>query len=273
MGHSGNVKLSARLYQILEMTPQGGKAGRIFNGSIIVLIIANVAAIVAESERTISVRWGGEFRAFEVFSVLVFTVEYLLRVYASVENPAYGTRILGRLRYMISPMALVDLVAIMPFYMPFAITIDLRAVRVLRLFRLFRVLKLGRYSSSVRFLRDVIVSKREELVLSLSMVAVLLVLSSSLMFYAEHDRQPGTFSSIPAAMWWAVCTLTTVGYGDVYPVTAVGKVLSACISILGIGLFALPAGILAAGCSEVLRARADGDKCPTCGRALKQFKG
>jgi len=153
---------------------------------------------------------------------------------------------------------LIDLLAILPFYLPMIIPLDLRFIRAIRLLRLFRIFKIGRYSKSLNVLKDVIRNKKEELVLIIFVVLIMLVIFSSLMYFVERDVQPEAFASIPHAMWWAIITLTTVGYGDVYPITVLGKILGAMIAFLGIGMFALPAGILGSGLIEAIQKRDDG---------------
>ncbi|MCZ7662877.1 MAG: potassium channel family protein [Thermoleophilia bacterium] len=162
------------------------------------------------------------------------------------------------------------ILAIFPFYVGVG-RLDLRFLRALRLFRLLRVLKLARYSESLALLGRVFRAKKEELVVTLCAVLFLLFLASSFIYYVEHEAQPEAFSSIPAAMWWGVATLTTVGYGDVYPVTVAGKVLGAIVAMLGIGLFALPAGILASGFADEMRRKRTDETamCPHCGRQIE----
>jgi voltage-gated potassium channel len=152
----------------------------------------------------------------------------------------------------------------LPFYLPAVIPVDLRFLRILRLFRLIRVMKLGRYSDAMKMFHAVIAKTKEELLLALSILFIVLVLASSAMYYAEHDVQPEKFANIPDAMWWAVVTLATVGYGDIYPVTTLGKVIGGVVVVTGIAIFALPAAILSAGFIEEIQ-----DKktvvCPKCG--------
>jgi voltage-gated potassium channel len=162
-------------------------------------------------------------------------------------------------------MALIDLVAILPFYLPFA-RMDLRSMRVVRVMRIFRLAKLGRYSESLQTLQRVFKAKKEQLADTVFILLVLLVMASSLMYFAENHVQPDKFSSIPAAMWWAVSTLTTVGYGDVYPFTTAGKIIASVIAVLGIGMFALPTGILGAGFVEEREQRKRHLRCPHCGK-------
>ena len=258
-----------RISGILE---PGDEDSKYFDPFIIGLIFLNVAAVVLETVDWIYLRYASLFDAFNIFSVAVFTVEYALRVWSCTVNPEFGDPVRGRLRFMVTPLALIDLTAVLPFYLPF-VFVDLRFMRALRLFRLFRVLKLARYSDSLQTFVDVLKLKKEELLLMLFAIMILLVVSSSLMYDAEHEAQPDAFSSIPAAMWWGIVTLATVGYGDIYPVTPWGKFIGSIVVILGIGLFALPTGVLASGFAEVLARRKDeqekaGMICPHCGRLI-----
>ena len=143
------------------------------------------------------------------------------------------------------------------FYLPFIMSIDGRILRLLRLFRLVRIFKMGRYSTAFRMIANVLNRRKEELLVTLTIVLLVLVLASSLMYYVEHEVQPEAFSSIPATMWWGVATLTTVGYGDVYPITSIGRVLGAFIAIMGVGIFALPAGIIASGFEAEIRKKSE----------------
>lgn len=159
---------------------------------------------------------------------------------------------------------LIDLIAILPFY--FGAMIDLRYLRALRLVRFLRLFKLARYSESLQLFATAFRLKRDELVITSALGMVLLLVSSSLMYFAERGAQPEEFSSIPAALWWGVITLTTVGYGDVHPETALGRALGAIVSVIGIGLFALPASLLASGFIEAARQRTI--TCPHCGEEI-----
>jgi voltage-gated potassium channel len=156
---------------------------------------------------------------------------------------------------MVSFSAVVDLLAIIPFYLPFLIAVDGRVLRIFRVFRLFRIFGLNRYSNAADLVNKVIKSRRNELLFSFVIIIKLLLVAATLMYFVEHNAQPELFSSIPAAMWWGVATLTTVGYGDMVPITILGKVLAGIMAILGIGIFALPAGILANGFGEEIRRR------------------
>jgi voltage-gated potassium channel len=264
------MTLKERAWRLLEVeqTADGQLHYDLFDWFILALIFLNVLAgifgTVAEVERP----FGFYLYAFEVFSVGVFTVEYLARLWACTVVPRYARPVWGRLRFAFSPLALIDLFAILPFYLPL-LGVDLRFVRVFRLARLFRVAKLGRYVDSLHLFGRIWRAKREELLVSLVLWAFLLIASASLMYYAEHDAQPEAFPNIPATMWWAVMTLTTVGYGDVYPISTAGRLIGAFVAVLGIGLFALPTAILGSGFIEAIQERKRKRVCPHCGQPLE----
>jgi voltage-gated potassium channel len=260
-----------RTHELLERELGQGRLDYAVDLFVTLLIVSNVAAVMLETVVWIGEPYRALFDAFELFSVAVFTAEYLLRLWACTADPRYRGAVRGRLRYAFQPMALIDLLAVAPFYLEF-LAVDLRFVRTLRLFRLFRLFKLARYADSMRTLGVVLRSRREELLVTLFVVVVLLVFASSAMYYVENEAQPQQFSSIPASMWWGVATLTTVGYGDVYPMTTAGRVLGAGIAILGVGLFALPTGILASAFSEELQKRRRKERCvcPHCGREVEK---
>lgn len=226
---------------------------KIFNIFLVVLIFLNVLAIILNSIQSLSLKYSNLFYTFEIISVVIFSIEYLLRLWTCNVDVAYKGRLKGRVKYLFSPLALIDLFAILPFYIPMFIPIDLRFLRVIRLVRIFRILKFGRYSASLQMLGRVLRKKKAELIVTFFVVFLLLIIASSLIYEFEREAQPEKFSNILSSMWWAVVTLTTVGYGDVYPVTTMGKILSSLIALLGIGLFALPAGILSSGMVDELQ--------------------
>lgn len=255
-----------RVNEILSVAGQGDRASRAFDVMISALIVGNIVAIVLESVPVIGAAWTGFFTVFELVSVAVFSAEYLLRLWSCVEKPGFERPVMGRLRYALTPMALVDLIAVLPFFLPM-IGWDMRFARVLRLVRLARVAKLGRYSTAVDGIVRVIRDRRHELFASLTFMFMLILVAASLLYFAESQAQPEYFGSIPAAMWWAVVTLTTVGYGDIYPVTGLGRMLAGTIAILGIGMVALPTSILGSGfVEEIGRKREKQSACPHCGK-------
>ncbi|MEQ8370322.1 MAG: cyclic nucleotide-gated ion channel [Alphaproteobacteria bacterium] len=250
----------AWLYRILEdETPPPGWATAV-RGGLVALIIINVAAATFETVsqfRDLSPLFVG----IEQVSVMVFTVEYLLRLWAAGEPPHRegplppqlpATALGRRLRWIVSPLALIDLLAILPFYLAAVLPVDLRMLRV---FRLLRILKLSRYSPALATLGRVLVAESRAVLASLLVMAVLLLVAASLMFWIEGRVQPEAFSSIPMALWWAVSTVSTVGYGDVVPVTALGKLVGGVVMLLGIGVFVLWTSVLASAFAAEMRRR------------------
>ncbi len=258
-----------RLFEILETTTPSEPISKIFAYLMSVLIVLNVLAVILETEETIARPLSYIFNAFEIFSVAVFTIEYLMRLWVCTAKSKYKQPVIGRLRYAITPLAFIDLLAILPFYLAVLLPVDLRFLRALRLFRLLRVFKLVRYAESMRTLGRVLFAKKEQLLVTFFILFVVLIFTSSLMYFVEHEAQPKAFSSIPAAMWWGVATLTTVGYGDVLPVTPLGKFLGAIIMLLGISTFALPAAIISAGFIEEVHKKKAALICPHCGNDIK----
>ena len=257
-----------RIYQILELGHEGDIQSRLYDLSLIILILLNALAVLLESVPSLADQYHVQFAWFEACSVGIFTIEYVLRLWSCVENKTFNSGVGSRVKFAMTPMALIDLFAFLPFFLSWIFPLDLRVLRMLRLVRLVRLLKLARYSAALRSLGNILVSKKEELVITVGLGVILLTISSSLMYFAEHEAQPEVFSSIPAAMWWGVVTLTTVGYGDLYPITTLGKVLGAFISVLGIGMFALPAGIFGAGIVEWAEKKSASNACPHCRKPL-----
>lgn len=241
------------IYNFLEK-PDSGSLARIVSMLLMLLIMCNVMAVILASDSLIYTDLQLFFDRFELFSIIVFSVEYIFRVWICVENPRYQSSFRGRLKYMVSPMAIVDLVAVLPFYLGLFFTLDTRFLRVLRLFRVF---KLSRHFSAMSVLLMVIKNELATLLSAIFIMLVLVVLASAGMFLVERDAQPDVFGTIPRAMWWASITLTTVGYGDVVPITIAGKILGVFITILGVGMAALPAGIIASGFTMELHKRRD----------------
>lgn len=266
-------ELRRKVWMIVDPPEGGNAASRAFSLSILSLIALNVAAVIVGSIPSVEAQYGSLLYGFEVFSVAVFTVEYLIRLWVSAERNGSSSATAARLKYVVSPMAIIDFLAILPFYLTLG-GVDTRVVRVLRLFRVFRIAKVGRYYNALSLIRNVLAAKKEELLLSTFVMGLLLILASSFMYHFENAAQPEAFPSIPAAMWWAVAALTTVGYGDVYPITVVGKITGALMAILGIGMFALPTGILASGFVDEIEKTKGTDKqgplvCPHCHKVIK----
>ena len=208
--------------------------------------------VILETVETLYLRYKLWFIYFELFSVTIFSLEYICRLWSCVENKTKSeTNGKARLKYIFSFSAIIDLIAILPSLLAFLFpTVDLRFVRALRIFRL---LKFSRYSNSINTLLVVLWDQRKSLGAAFFILFIVLIISSSGMYIVEKDIQPEKFGSIPQSMWWSIVTLTTVGYGDVYPVTSMGKFFGSIIIILGIGTVALPSGILASAFTEYTR--------------------
>ena len=244
-----------RTAEVLHSANRDDLLARFIDIGLILLISLNVLAVMLESVQAIKSAAPNLFFGFEVFSVAVFTVEYFARVWSAVDNPwrpDHQHPVAGRLRYMFTWMAIIDLVAIAPFYLGMFTGVDLRILRALRLLRIF---KLTRYSSAMTLLFQVFREEARTISAAMFVSMLLVFVASTLAYIFEHTVQPESFSSIPAAMYWAVITMTTVGYGDMVPITTVGKLLGAVIGVMGLGMVALPAGILASGFNNALHRR------------------
>ncbi|MBO1529692.1 ion transporter [Psychrobacter sp. F1192] len=241
-------------YNILQNEAHDTLVSRYVDYFLIALILTNVTAVIAESVDNWYYPYQEYFTLFENFSIVVFSIEYLLRFWSMAEAKPDHTTWRQRWDWLKSPSALIDLVAIAPAFLNFFVSIDLRFLRILRL---FRILKLTRYFASMRILLVVISKEKGSFQAVIFILIIMIVTASSGIYLVENHAQPEEFESIPKAMWWAVVTLTTVGYGDVTPITNAGKILGAIITILGVGLAALPAGILATGLANELAQRRD----------------
>ncbi|AHB13116.1 ion transporter [Dehalococcoides mccartyi] len=240
---------------------------------IISLICLNVLAVILGSVDSIARDYHTLLHSFEIFSVAVFSLEYILRVWSCTVEPKYSHSFSGRIRFAVSPLALMDLLSILPFYLPFLIHIDLRFLRSLRLLRLFRLGHLKRFNETSRMILNVLRERKEALIISFAIILLLIIVTSSLMYFVENPAQPDVFKNIPDAMWWSVMTMTTVGYGDIYPITSLGKFLASIISILGLATFALPTAILSAGLLEEFRKKKETHEhaCPVCGQNMPKY--
>jgi len=221
------------------------------NKFIYTLILFSSLFAVLETEKSLYEISPSFFLFVELFIVSVFTVEYLARLYAVGEIEKYrGFR--GRIRYIFSFWSIIDLLAILPFLLTFTSS-NAFMLRLIRLLRLLRVARLGRYSHAMTAIIEAVSIRRYELFLSLAFAMVLLLLSSACLYLVEGDVQEEAFGSIPRALWWSIATLTTVGYGDVTPITALGKFFAALTAVTGVGMIAMPTGILASAFSDVLQ--------------------
>ena len=235
-----------RLHEILEVGSINDRASVAFDTFIVVLIISNVIVFAASTVDQIDARFHLWIEIFNVVSVGIFTIEYLTRLWVCVDLPPlrHMAPWKARLRFAATPLLIIDLLAILPFYLGNLVGVDLRVLRVLRL---LRFLKIARYSPAMQSLLRVVQTELWALFGALIIMISLILLSASLLYSVERNVQPENFGSLPAAMWWSLATLTTVGYGDVVPVTPVGKILGSLFMVFGLAMYALPIGILSSG--------------------------
>lgn len=254
------------IHEWLDPARSATRISRAVDVVITTLILLSVIAVTIQTLPSLSTSQAQVLEAFQNLCVGVFSVEYVLRVWSAVEDQNFATKGLPRLRYSLTPLALVDLIAILPAWASW-LGFGPTDATMLVLFRILRLAKLARYSSSMRLIGRVFAARRGELMASIGIMLGLLVLSSGLLYFAETRAQPEAFGSIPQSMWWAIATLTTVGYGDVTPITPLGRLFAAAVACFGIGLFALPTGVL--GAAFVEETKRDVSKtCPNCGHAL-----
>jgi Ion transport protein. len=262
-------RAKARVYNVIREDDENDLASNIFDGVIIFLIIVNVALVIMDTfvlpplVARISL-------AVELVSVIAFTAEYLLRLWTSTCRYPDKSSVAARVKYIFSAMAIIDILAILPFYIPFVIPIDLRILRALRIIRLFRLFKVNRYTDALQSIANVFRRKAHQLLSAMIVVMLLMIIASVLMYNVENAAQPDKFENAFSGLWWAIATLTTVGYGDVYPITILGKIFSGIIALLGIGLVAVPTGIISAGFVEDIDKGKKEKKnfCPYCGKDI-----
>ncbi len=257
-----------KIHKLVEKGSHGSKINLLFDYAIMVLIVLNVIAMVLETIQDINQLLGSFFKIFEIVSVIIFSIEYITRIYISDLTHPSNSRFKSAIKFIFSVYGIIDLLAIIPFYIPFLIKIDLRFLRMLRLMRFMRIFKINRYSNSLNLIWAVIKEKKSELLITGFVTFLVLFIASFLMYYIEGSAQPDKFPNIIASFWWAISTLTTVGYGDIVPVTSFGKFVSGLIAFLGIGLVALPTGLISAGFVGKIGKKDKCVKCPHCGKNI-----
>jgi voltage-gated potassium channel len=238
----------------LMLGGEGHRSGlvKVIDRSLMLLIVLNCLCSMLESVERLSVMHGQFFHDFDLISVGIFSGELCLRIWTVVEIERFSHPLWGRLRWLTTPLAIVDVLAVLPFYLGFIVQFDLRELRVLRLLRIF---KLSRYSNAIGIMTAVLRQEARAMGTVAFVFLVALMFISSLMYLIEHPEQPKVFSDVPTALWWGVETMTTLGYGDMIPITPLGRVLGGLTALLGVGMIALPAGIMASGFTEHMRLR------------------
>jgi len=231
------MNVSAKIKQVVESNETIG--GKIFDIVIQTLIIISLISVTVETLPNLDKTTQQILKIIEVVSIIVFSIEYVLRIIVADKKTAY----------IFSFYGIIDLLAILPFYL--TSTIDLRSIRIFRLLRLFRALKLIRFSKAMKNFKEAFISIKEELILFTIITLFLLYVSAVGIYYFEHDAQPENFASIVHSFWWAIATLTTVGYGDVYPITTGGKIFTSFVVLIGIGIVAVPTGLISSALTQV----------------------
>src|SRR5665647_3568961 len=248
------TELRRRVYQVLEQGPVGDAMGVVIDRLLVLLILLNLVAVALESVPEYGARYALAFNLIEIVSLVVFTVEYFLRLWVAIEHGPHRhlAAVRARLKYALSPAGVVDLVAVLPFWFAFVLPDDLRLLLVFRIVRFF---KIARYSPAMRSLFDVLYRERRALFGCLVITLGISLVAAALMHLAEGKAQPDKLGTIPDALWWAIVTVGTVGYGDVVPVTVLGKLIATGTIFLGLIMMALPIGIIATAFSEQIHRR------------------
>lgn len=256
--------LRAKLFNILHKPSPQNKIARYVNYCLAFLILTNALCVALETVSWMQIAYHKLFVGFEILSTIVFVVEYLARLWVCVEQARYCAPIKGRIQYAFTPLAILDLVVICTIWT----SVDLRFLRMARIIRLLRVLHLENFEESLGRITKGLSSRKELIIVSITLMMICLYAASAMVFQLEHQAQPTVFTSIPATFWWAIETLTTIGYGDMVPQTTLGRLFAGCIVVFGIGIFALPMAIVTA---VIIEASADNSppiRCKKCGHLM-----
>jgi voltage-gated potassium channel len=249
------------LFHILHKPSPSNPIARYVNYFLAFLILTNALFVSLETVPSIAANYGQLLKTFEAISTGLLIIEYVARLWVCVEQARYSHAFRGRFSYALHPLPLLDLLVIVTFWLP----VDLRFLRVARMVRLLKVLRLDHFEASLARITTALRKRRELLIVSITMMGLSIYASASLLYQLEHVAQPTIFSSIPATFWWAMETLTTIGYGDMVPKTVLGKLCAGIISIFGIGIFALPTAIITAAIVEAGVSDPEPVICKHCG--------
>lgn len=234
-----------RIFDIIQIGKREDFASRAFDIFIVAAILANIAVLFLETFQELN-RYAGVFKGIEAFTVIIFCVEYLLRIWTAEYLYPDKSRTGAVRHFLISFDGIIDLLTILPFFFLSGF-VAFRMLRVVRIFHLFRI---NAYYDSFNVITSVLYEKRNQIISSVFIILILMMASSLCMYSAEHEAQPGVFNNAFSGMWWSISTILTVGYGDIYPVTALGRVMAIIIAFLGVGAVAIPTGIISAGFVE-----------------------
>jgi len=267
-------KLKNFIYNTIRDDDKNDLKSNIFDAIIITLVVINVLIVFFDTFNNIHQYIEPYYIIIDTISIIVFTIEYCLRIWTAELMYPNISPAKARKKYIFSLKALIDIIALFSFYLPLFTSNNIRIIRIIRLFRILSLLKINRYSHALEDLLNVIKRKSIQLLSSIFIVGVLIIFSALLMYHIENDAQPESFDNAYSSLWWTIATLTTVGYGDIYPITILGKLLGIFISLLGIALIAIPTGIISAGFMEQSREeksklREEKNYCPYCGKKIK----
>ncbi|MDI1267868.1 MAG: ion transporter [Polaromonas sp.] len=257
-----NNNFKQRLFHILHKPSRQNPWARYVNYLLAALIVSNALFVAVETVPSIGPIYKPYFLAFEVLSTSIFAIEYLARLWVCVEQDRYSHPVWGRIRYALSSLAILDLIVILTFWS----SVDLRFLRVARMVRLLKVLNMAHFEQSLTRVGAALSKRRELLIVSVVMMVLCIYASAAVLYQVEHGAQPKVFSSIPNTLWWAMTTLTTIGYGDMIPITPFGKVCAGLISVFGIGVFALPTAVVTAAIVEAGTTDTRPTTCQHCGK-------
>lgn len=263
MNHHTSFK--RKLFLVLDDHTSRKPLNRFFHGLLFTLIIISSLLLIIESVNTLGKVYSMYFYSLEVLTMVFFTIEYLMRVYTCTEQSTYKHPIFGRLRFVFTPLMLIDILSIIPFYL-IIFSSNYSGFYIFSIFRVLRLFKAIRYVKAFKIIGKVFYIQREQLLVSFVFIIFVFVFASSIIYIAEKDAQPDKFSDIPSAMWYTIATITTVGYGDVYPITTIGKVTGGLISMTGLLLFAIPTSILTSGFLKISQ-QTRKQICPHCGKS------
>lgn len=244
-------KIREYLYATMEVPASIDNQGWYYELFMMGLISLNAFAMIIGTVPWIQQQYDWLLTPFEYISIIIFTIEYLLLLWVCTENEEYKDPISGRIKYALTPIAIINLVSVLPAFIPFLAPFDLRALRMIRLFRVFRILKLSKYSDSLKTLFRALNAKKEQLLMTFLIILFIVVLSSVFIYYAENGENPSpAFSDIPQTIWWGIVTLSPISNESAYPITVTGKMIASIIALLEIAIFAIPAGIMCSAFEE-----------------------
>jgi voltage-gated potassium channel len=264
MAHKETLK--RRIFKVIDDHKSRKPLNRLFHSILFALILLSSLLLIIESVEPLYLRYKPVLFAMEMFTMVFFTMEYLLRVYTCTELSGFQHPLSGRISYVFTPLMIIDILSIIPFYL-ILFSSHYSGFYLFSVFRVLRLLKAIRYVNAFKVIGQVFYIKREQLLVSFIFILFVFVFASSIIYLAERDAQPEKFKDIPAAMWYTIVTITTVGYGDIYPITSIGKITGGLISAMGLILFAIPTSILTSGFLKV-NEKSDGKHCPHCGKEI-----